>query len=241
MAAVVDREDGQLLGTKEFSTTRAGYRALLRWMRDLGGLEAVGAEGTGSRYVRKGSRLGTLGSCTHAQGLRRVHYYTELCECQRDAQTAAPPPRRSWPGSGCAELGHGRGPTLPLLAQWTVKKELPGRVQPSQLVRGTHDEPPSGSPVAGGPELAPQRREEAPEEIPIARRNSVNDNAADAGNAMVADNEPGGQETPAGPGRLRQEGGGCRRCPAWRLRRWVVSPIEVEALTDIVVTTAAGS
>lgn len=48
MAAVVDRDDGQLLAIKEFSTTRAGYRALLRWMRSFGELDAVGIEGTGS-------------------------------------------------------------------------------------------------------------------------------------------------------------------------------------------------
>lgn len=48
MAVVVDRDDGQLLAIKEFSTTRAGYRALLRWMRSFGGLDAVGIEGTGS-------------------------------------------------------------------------------------------------------------------------------------------------------------------------------------------------
>ena len=48
MAAVVDRDDGRLLETKDFSTTRAGYRALLRWMRHHGALESVGIEGTGS-------------------------------------------------------------------------------------------------------------------------------------------------------------------------------------------------
>lgn len=48
VAAVVDRHDGQLLGVKEFSTTRAGYRALVRWMRSHGQLEEVGVEGTGS-------------------------------------------------------------------------------------------------------------------------------------------------------------------------------------------------
>ena len=46
MAAVVDRDDGRLLETKDFSTTRAGYRALLRWMRQHGALESVGIEGT---------------------------------------------------------------------------------------------------------------------------------------------------------------------------------------------------
>ena len=48
MAAVVDRDAGRLLDTKAFSTTRAGYRALLRWMRHHGELESVGIEGTGS-------------------------------------------------------------------------------------------------------------------------------------------------------------------------------------------------
>ena len=47
-AVVVDRDDGRLLETKDFSTTRAGYRALLRWMRQHGALESVGIEGTGS-------------------------------------------------------------------------------------------------------------------------------------------------------------------------------------------------
>ena len=48
VAAVIDRADGRLLDTKEFSTTRAGYRAMLRWMTGHGQLHAVGVEGTGS-------------------------------------------------------------------------------------------------------------------------------------------------------------------------------------------------
>jgi transposase len=47
MVAVVDG-DGMVLGTESFSTTRAGYRALLRWMRSFGDLRRVGVEGTGS-------------------------------------------------------------------------------------------------------------------------------------------------------------------------------------------------
>ena len=47
MAAVVEG-DGAVLGTEAFSTTRAGYRALLRWMRSFGDLRRVGIEGTGS-------------------------------------------------------------------------------------------------------------------------------------------------------------------------------------------------
>jgi transposase len=47
VAAVLDPA-GALLGTQTFSTTRAGYRALLRWMRTFGDVRQVGIEGTGS-------------------------------------------------------------------------------------------------------------------------------------------------------------------------------------------------
>lgn len=46
-AAVLDAA-GTVLGTESFSTTRAGYRALLRWMRSFGDVRRVGIEGTGS-------------------------------------------------------------------------------------------------------------------------------------------------------------------------------------------------
>ena len=47
VAAVVDG-GATVLGTESFSTTRAGYRALLGWMRGFGDLRRVGVEGTGS-------------------------------------------------------------------------------------------------------------------------------------------------------------------------------------------------
>lgn len=47
VAAVLDTNGG-LIDTGSFSTTRAGYRALLRWMRGLGDVRLVGVEGTGS-------------------------------------------------------------------------------------------------------------------------------------------------------------------------------------------------
>jgi transposase len=46
-AAVVDRQ-GEILGTRSFDTTRAGYRAMLRWMRGYGELVRVGIEQSGS-------------------------------------------------------------------------------------------------------------------------------------------------------------------------------------------------
>src|SRR3954453_13352453 len=41
-------ELGTLLGVESFSTTPAGYRATLRWLRAFGAVELVGVEGTGS-------------------------------------------------------------------------------------------------------------------------------------------------------------------------------------------------
>src|SRR5512144_1904760 len=47
VAAVLDAGE-RVLGTQSFSTTRAGYRALIRWMRGFGDVRTVGVEGTGS-------------------------------------------------------------------------------------------------------------------------------------------------------------------------------------------------
>jgi transposase len=46
-AAVVDFA-GEILGTRSFATTRAGYRAMLAWMRGFGELVRVGVEQTGT-------------------------------------------------------------------------------------------------------------------------------------------------------------------------------------------------
>lgn len=46
--AVVIDTGGTVLGTHSFSTTRAGYRALIRWIRSFGDVRRVGVEGTGS-------------------------------------------------------------------------------------------------------------------------------------------------------------------------------------------------
>src|SRR4029453_10489794 len=45
VAAVVDAA-GTVLGTRSFSTTRAGYRALLAWIGEYGQLARIGVEGT---------------------------------------------------------------------------------------------------------------------------------------------------------------------------------------------------
>jgi transposase len=47
VAAVIDTAEN-ILGTRSFSTTRAGYRAMVAWMRSYGDIARVGIEGTGS-------------------------------------------------------------------------------------------------------------------------------------------------------------------------------------------------
>ncbi len=47
VAAVVDHT-GRILGTREFATTRAGHRQLLRWLGRHGRVVKVGVEGTGA-------------------------------------------------------------------------------------------------------------------------------------------------------------------------------------------------
>lgn len=39
---------GRVLGTEQFTTTRAGFAALLRWLQGFGTLQQVGVEGTGA-------------------------------------------------------------------------------------------------------------------------------------------------------------------------------------------------
>ena len=47
VAAVIDTAE-RVLATHSFSTTRAGYRALIKWMRSFGDITKIGVEGTGS-------------------------------------------------------------------------------------------------------------------------------------------------------------------------------------------------
>jgi len=47
VAAVIDHGE-TVLATRSFSTTRAGYRVLIRWMRSFGDVRRLGVEGTGS-------------------------------------------------------------------------------------------------------------------------------------------------------------------------------------------------
>ena len=59
-AAIVNREDS-VLSTESFSTTRAGYRAMLAWFRSHGELLRVGVESTGSYGAGIGRHLALFG------------------------------------------------------------------------------------------------------------------------------------------------------------------------------------
>ena len=61
VVAVVDAHD-RVIGTESFSTTRAGYRALVRWMRTYGDIARVGVECTGSYGAGLMRHLDTPGS-----------------------------------------------------------------------------------------------------------------------------------------------------------------------------------
>jgi len=60
MAAALDAV-GAKLGTKEFPTTTAGYRALLAWLHGFGTVTRVGVEGTGSYGAGLARYLGAHG------------------------------------------------------------------------------------------------------------------------------------------------------------------------------------
>ena len=60
VAAALD-DIGKLLGTETFPATPAGYRALHRWLTDLGDIDAVGVEGTGAWGAGLARHLNTAG------------------------------------------------------------------------------------------------------------------------------------------------------------------------------------
>jgi transposase len=60
VAAVIDASE-TVLGTRSFSTTRAGYRAMLAWIAQFGELVRIGIEGTGSYGAGLTRHLATAG------------------------------------------------------------------------------------------------------------------------------------------------------------------------------------
>ena len=95
MVAVVDG-DGVVLGTESFSTTRAGYRALLRWMRSFGDLRRVGVEGTGSYGAGLTRHLAEAG--IEVLEVDRPDRTDRRRRGKSDTSMRSAPPRQHWPG-----------------------------------------------------------------------------------------------------------------------------------------------
>lgn len=66
VAAVIDTAE-TVLATRSFSTTRAGYRALIRWVRSFGDVRRVGVEAAGSCWLPRGT---TSSGCAPRPGSR---------------------------------------------------------------------------------------------------------------------------------------------------------------------------
>ena len=133
VAAVVDTA-GVVLGTEAFSTTRAGYRALVRWMRAFGEVRRVGIEGTGSYGAGITRHLATPGS--------RSSRSTGPTAPTDDGAARATP---STPRTPPAPRSPGGGPRRPR-AGW------PGRVS----ARAAADPVDRGQDPAGGTAAPPQ-------------------------------------------------------------------------------------
>jgi transposase len=103
VAAVIDTQE-RVLGTRSFSTTRAGYRALVRWLRSFGDVRRVGVEGTGSygagitrHLVEPGSRSSKSTDPTARNGGARARttIWTRSAPRAPRCTIAAPAPRRA--------------------------------------------------------------------------------------------------------------------------------------------------
>lgn len=105
-----DRHRRQGVGYQFVSTTRAGYRALLRWMRKLGDIRLVGVEGTGS--YGKGLTRHLLEA---GVDVAEVHRPDRSDRRRRAASPTPSTPRTSptppCPASAAAPRNHGRAPS----------------------------------------------------------------------------------------------------------------------------------
>ena len=92
IAAVIDGSE-TVLATRSFSTTRAGYRALLAWIAEFGELARIGIEGTGSYGAGLTRHLANAGvtilevdrpdrsACFASHGRTRYGNAAALCSC----------------------------------------------------------------------------------------------------------------------------------------------------------------
>ena len=129
-AAVVSN-DGTVLGAESFSTTRAGYRAMLRWFRSHGELLRVGVESTGTygagitrHLALSGMQSFPIGIFT--PGLAILRSNVRRIGTQQGRLVVARQARSMWP----LLLRHGINATVERLSEEyraTVKRALIGR------------------------------------------------------------------------------------------------------------------
>ena len=116
VAAVVDAGE-TVLGTRTFSTTRAGYRALVAWMGEYGQLARIGVEGTGS----------------YGAGLTRHLAKAGVMIGGRPARPLRPPPQRQGRRPGRDQCRPGRAAQPPNV----VPKSKDGAVEALRVLRST--------------------------------------------------------------------------------------------------------
>ncbi len=99
VAAVLDTA-GVLLGTEAFSTTRAGYRALVGWLRGFGDVGLVGIEGTGSYGAGITRHLSEAG--IQVLEVDRPDRSDRRRRGKNDTSTPRTPPALPWPAAALA-------------------------------------------------------------------------------------------------------------------------------------------
>jgi len=135
-AAALDSR-GSLLGTQEFSTTPAGYVALLQWLRSFGAITAVGVESTGAYAAGLVRYLSSEG--IQVLEVNQPHPHTRRRRGKSDAIDAEMAARRILCGEGIVIPKATSGIVesirqLRLARQSAIKARSAALVQLSQLI-----------------------------------------------------------------------------------------------------------
>lgn len=159
VAAVIDTDD-RVLGTHAFSTTRAGYRAMLAWMRTFGDVRRIGVEGTGSygagllRHLQQASRSSRSTVPTAPTGADAA---------RTTPWTPRTPPTPPWPGP--ARSPRRRGPAWSRACASCVSPALPPS-RPAAWLGADVASTRRSTPVSAGSTGAPARPRRLPAEHP---------------------------------------------------------------------------
>ena len=99
---------GALLGSKSFPTTRAGYRALLKWARDFGAVRRAGVACTGSCGAALARHLAT--AQVEVFEVNQPDKPPAAGVARTTRSTPRPPPALCWPADATAVAKTGDGP-----------------------------------------------------------------------------------------------------------------------------------